>query len=357
MIDISVLIATYNQKERLSLVLEGLRCQSFPQDRFEVIVVDDGCTDGTCQTLKKAEASLVNLQVVTLDPNQGRCSARNHGIQQAKGQLVVFLDGDALPHPDLLRHYWKAYQETQGEEYFFGFYYSLPDLEYFQDPATGVLVDRPLASFMKDYIALHRQEMVVTPAYIACDFGTIHQRADEGIYPTSFVAAMQRQTLALFEHISTPRTGWLGFIPHNAAVPLEALLRVEGFDPSIPFCEGWEMAFRLEQAGYHAMPVKEAQSYHLYHFHSFSDPEKAREETRIRRRAIEYMASKHQVPWIQLIFFWFAALSSTPFFSEETVVRHLVEFERLYSNMTPEKWIGYQAILDRNPLWVDQREG
>ena len=44
--DISVVIATHNQRARLRLVLCGLAGQHFPKERFEIIVVDDGCTDG-----------------------------------------------------------------------------------------------------------------------------------------------------------------------------------------------------------------------------------------------------------------------------------------------------------------------
>ncbi|MEW6754220.1 MAG: glycosyltransferase [Candidatus Latescibacterota bacterium] len=56
--DISVVIATYNQKERLRLVLRGLAGQTVPLARFEVIVVLDGCADGTEAVVEGANPRL-----------------------------------------------------------------------------------------------------------------------------------------------------------------------------------------------------------------------------------------------------------------------------------------------------------
>ena len=82
--DISVVIATHNQRARLRLVLCGLACQHFPKERFEIIVVDDGCTDGTDAMLA---AEYPEVHVVPMRPNVGRCRARNAGVEQARGQF------------------------------------------------------------------------------------------------------------------------------------------------------------------------------------------------------------------------------------------------------------------------------
>jgi len=54
---ITVIIPTHNQRERLRLVLCGLACQTTPQHDFEVLVVDDGCTDGTAEAVEEAQAT------------------------------------------------------------------------------------------------------------------------------------------------------------------------------------------------------------------------------------------------------------------------------------------------------------
>ena len=105
--DISVVIATHNQRARLRLVLCGLAGQHFPKGRFEIIVVDDGCTDGTDAMLA---TEYPEVHVVRQRPNVGRCRARNAGVEQAQGQLVAFLDGDALPHPAWLDRLWTEWE-------------------------------------------------------------------------------------------------------------------------------------------------------------------------------------------------------------------------------------------------------
>ena len=97
--DISVVIATFNQAERLRLVLRGLQEQILSPNRFEVLVIDDGCTDNTVAIAESRQMD--NLRVISLRENMGRNAARNRGIEEARGELVVFLDGDALPAPDL----------------------------------------------------------------------------------------------------------------------------------------------------------------------------------------------------------------------------------------------------------------
>lgn len=69
---------------------------------FEVVVVDDGSTDGTDAVL----ADLVSARVRYMrQPNQGLCAARNAALRIARGQYVVFLDDDDPPHPELLARF------------------------------------------------------------------------------------------------------------------------------------------------------------------------------------------------------------------------------------------------------------
>jgi glycosyltransferase involved in cell wall biosynthesis len=137
--DISVVIATHNQLARLRLVLCGLASQHFPKERFEIIVVDDGCTDGTDAMLA---AEYPDVHVVPMQPNVGRCRARNAGVEQARGALVAFLDGDALPHPDWLDCLWTEWERGGRQRYLCGFMYSLPLIEYSARPAAGRLRPR-----------------------------------------------------------------------------------------------------------------------------------------------------------------------------------------------------------------------
>lgn len=87
---VSVIVPTHNRKELLGRALRSLLSQTF-QD-FEIIVVDDGSTDGTSFFL----SSFVDERIVRLRSTipQGACYARNLGISYAKGEFLTFLDDD-----------------------------------------------------------------------------------------------------------------------------------------------------------------------------------------------------------------------------------------------------------------------
>ncbi len=88
MFDCSAVIPAYNRKDRIQPTIESVLNQSvLPR---EIIVVDDGSTDGTSEFIK---STFPDVKVVT-QANQGVSAARNRGIMEAKGEWVAFLDSD-----------------------------------------------------------------------------------------------------------------------------------------------------------------------------------------------------------------------------------------------------------------------
>jgi|GEM_PF-3222262 len=88
----SVIIPTYNRKHRVIRSVQSVLDQTF--QNFEIIVVDDGSTDGTNEALKCFE-SMSNYRY-RYQNNSGASSARNRGIMNAKGIYVMFLDSDDI---------------------------------------------------------------------------------------------------------------------------------------------------------------------------------------------------------------------------------------------------------------------
>lgn len=91
MTKISVIIPTYNEKTSLEECIESLGVQSYSD--FEIIVVDDGSTDGTLKILENLAKALPNFKYVR-QPHRGAGAARNLGAKQAKGEILVFVDAD-----------------------------------------------------------------------------------------------------------------------------------------------------------------------------------------------------------------------------------------------------------------------
>ena len=110
---LSIIVPTYNRLERLKRVLAGLESQSYDPASFQVIVVSDGSTDGTAEFLSTASYSF-DLQPV-LQENQGVAVARNNGIAAADGDLLLFIDDDVVPKPELVAEHLACHQ-TYGEK-------------------------------------------------------------------------------------------------------------------------------------------------------------------------------------------------------------------------------------------------
>src|SRR4030067_2548669 len=95
---VSVIIPTYNRSDNLTLVLEALSKQSLPPDKYETLVVDNNSRDNTKETVQQCIQRFPRLNIRYLfEGKQGLNFARNLGVQQARADVLVFLDDDAIP--------------------------------------------------------------------------------------------------------------------------------------------------------------------------------------------------------------------------------------------------------------------
>ena len=92
----SVIIPTYNRRDSLLQALDSLSQQTFPMERLEVVVVDDGSTDDT-ETIASQEFSFT-LRYLT-QKNQGATAARNYGATFSQSEILVFIDDDITISP------------------------------------------------------------------------------------------------------------------------------------------------------------------------------------------------------------------------------------------------------------------
>ncbi len=95
MFSASIVVMTHNRKNVLKRTIRAMLEQNF-KGKFEVIVVNDGSTDGTKEMLEKEFGKNKKLAVI----NQNRslpCKARNNGIKKSKNDIVVIMDDDCIP--------------------------------------------------------------------------------------------------------------------------------------------------------------------------------------------------------------------------------------------------------------------
>ena len=191
---ISVGVPTFNRLPRLKQVLEALSQQTLDKNLFEVVVVSDGSTDGTDEYL----AGLTPFTVVhARQDNAGPGAARNHGVQLARGRLVLFIDDDIVATPTLVEQHLRAHGESTSSVVI-GPMSNAPGFKY------SPWVAWEQAKLYKQYRAMH-----------------------DGVYTASF-----RQ-----------------FYTGNASLPRELFLRAGGFDTTFRRAEDIELSYRLDQLG------------------------------------------------------------------------------------------------------------
>jgi len=98
---LSVVIPTRNRRDILMTTLRALAAQRGLAGPFEVIVADDGSTDGGAELLRGTVFGVFDLRVLALD-RRGPAHARNRGIAEASADTVVLLGDDTVPTPGML---------------------------------------------------------------------------------------------------------------------------------------------------------------------------------------------------------------------------------------------------------------
>ena len=104
--NISVIIPTFNRRQTLDRAIDSILSQTYQP--YEIIVVDDGSTDGTADWLS---ANYSSLQIIQ-QSNKGVSSARNAGINSARGDWIALLDSDDEWLPDKLEIQVKLLQNN-----------------------------------------------------------------------------------------------------------------------------------------------------------------------------------------------------------------------------------------------------
>jgi poly-beta-1,6-N-acetyl-D-glucosamine synthase len=87
---VSVVIAAWNEKDRIAAKIKNCLQQDYPQDNLEIVVVSDGSTDGTDEVVRQVESNRVRL--IVLQDRMGKAVALNEGVASTKGEVVLFAD-------------------------------------------------------------------------------------------------------------------------------------------------------------------------------------------------------------------------------------------------------------------------
>ena len=153
---VSVVIPTYNREKTILRAIQSVLNQTYTH--LEVLVVDDGSTDGTADIVNSIQDDRVKY--VVMEQNGGPSRARNAGVQMAQGKWIAFQDSDDCWHENKLEKQVKYAENNMN--------YSLiycKSMNYFQNGKTLIGPAEPLPTVMEGRMlnTLLRRNVVDTP--------------------------------------------------------------------------------------------------------------------------------------------------------------------------------------------------
>jgi len=111
-VDLSIIVPAYNETKRIPKMLESTikHILSVPKRKTEILIIDDGSTDGTADlALEYAKGNpQVEIRVVTRRKNSGKGGAVRHGMLHAMGERLLMVDADGASRFDDLELLWAA---------------------------------------------------------------------------------------------------------------------------------------------------------------------------------------------------------------------------------------------------------
>jgi glycosyltransferase involved in cell wall biosynthesis len=114
----SIVIPTYNRQPILEKCLTALETQTYT-GQYEVVVVDDGSTDGTVEWLRDNPHLFPHLRLLQQD-HQGPAAARNLGVQSSLGDTIIFIDSDLVVLNSFIHHHHQALQIAPPKTFTYG---------------------------------------------------------------------------------------------------------------------------------------------------------------------------------------------------------------------------------------------
>ena len=196
----SVIVPVFDGAQTLDLCLQALSAQTIESERYEVIVVDDGSTDGSAEVAARHRVEVIRQE------HAGAAAARNRGAEQASGQVLLYTDADCEPAPDWIEQM----------------------LAPFADPeVVGVKG------------VYHTRQRSAVARFVQAEFEEKYDR---------------QKRVKQIDFVDT----------YAAAYRREVLMAHGGFDPAFLMDEDQEFSFRLASAGYRLVFQPAAAVYHQH---------------------------------------------------------------------------------------------
>lgn len=178
---VSVLVPAHNEAAVIRGTIEALMAQDYPSHRMELIVIDDGSTDGTRYILERMRQAHLRLKVIEIpvhEGGRGKSRALNVGLAAARGEIIAVYDADNLPHPDALRIL-----------------------------VLNLLADSRCGAVLGKFRTLNRNRNLLT-RFISLETLTFQWTVQAGRWLLARVAILPGTNYVIWKHILTELQGW-----------------------------------------------------------------------------------------------------------------------------------------------------
>ena len=155
---ISIIVPVYNCISSLKRCIDSIQSQTFTD--WELLLVDDGATDGSGYLCDQAASSDNRIRVLH-KPNGGVSSARNMGLDHAQGEYVMFCDSDDWVEPEWCEQLYLAAVENPGYLPVCNYYRSAPDCETINRKGQCQAIEDRIAK--EDFFSLNQYELLGIP--------------------------------------------------------------------------------------------------------------------------------------------------------------------------------------------------
>lgn len=264
----SIIIPSWNARERLYLNLVALNNQDYQGDDVEIIVVDNGSSDNTMEMLKSFK-SRFPLRVFRLEQNRGIARGRNLGILEAQGDILIFHDSDMIASTGFVRKHIQAHE--QGDDLvvcglfwkrIFSFFYkrfSHEQMARFERMAAN---DLKLANPPQDRMPLITEAEVLDGSYEKHSFDL----------ELPFIVDLKQVLARYGSSLDGYHLPWRFFITNNLSVPKSKVMGVGMFDEGIVRYgyEDYDLGIRLFKDGCRFVVAEDIVSCHQEHPANFT---------------------------------------------------------------------------------------
>ncbi|MDR6998994.1 glycosyltransferase [Neobacillus niacini] len=266
-IEVSIIIPSYNKYPLNLFTLYSLENQTFNLEKMEVIIIDDGSTDQTEETLQNYHPPY-QFKYIRNNENLGRAKVRNIGIQASSGSILIFLDAEMLVDPNFVTNHVKYHQAKSN--------LIMSGVMYSQNIISCIFpkYDREklaqIAEIVKDNQNLNskfsKYEKTASKPYPLINKSDITNQTYGDLIKNanSWFRKITSKYGAGLEGFEFP---WMALLTGNVSLRKELLSKAGIFDEDFVKYgyEDWELGYRLYKAGAKYLNAKDLVSYHQEH--------------------------------------------------------------------------------------------